>query len=90
MEKQVIDEFEYKGVYITVLKDTEGECFFSYIKNGSEIVLPLEEMEEFMTGSFSHTTINKVPLDIIEKSVKIKDLLFDFRDLKHRINKYKK
>lgn len=89
MEKRVIDEFEYKGIYITVFENAEGECFFSYVKDGSEVSLPLEEVENFTSGSFSHTTINNIPLDIIEKSVKINDDLFDFKFLKQRINKYK-
>tara|TARA_R110000851_G_scaffold305835_1_gene463982 strand:- start:1561 stop:1836 length:276 start_codon:yes stop_codon:yes gene_type:complete len=87
-ETEIIDEFEYKGIIISVHKDSDGKCYFRYINGEEEVSLPIEDIKSFIGSSFSHTTINNTPIDIIEKSVKINDLLYNLGDLKMRIKKY--
>ena len=84
-----IDEFEYKGRKIAVHIDEEKNHFFIYEEAGKTIELPLFEVAEFISSYHSHTTINNNPVDLIEKSVKINDLIFNFKDLENRLKKYK-
>jgi hypothetical protein len=89
MDKTVIvDKFEYKGREIAVHKDGKDNHYFKYMEGDEEIVLDLNEMNNFISGSFSHTTITDIPIDMIEKSVKIKNLLYNLKDLKKRLGKY--
>lgn len=83
-----IDEFEYKGRNISVKKEEEGEITFSFIDDGKEVFLSIREIREFIEGPYSHTTINNNAVDMIEKSVKINNLLFNLKDLKSKIKKY--
>ena len=85
----VVDEFEYKGVDFKVHKDENSEYFFVYLVKGVETVLPVKAVDGFMKENFSNKTIGKNVLDIVEKSVKINDLLYNYEDLKSRIIKYK-
>lgn len=87
-ETAIIDQFEYKGVIISVHKDSNGKHYFKYIDGGEKVSLPIEDIKSFIGSSFSHTTINQTPVDMIEKSVKINDFLFNLNDLKVRLNKY--
>ena len=87
-ETEIIDTFEYKGVIISVHKDSDGKYYFKYIDGGEEVILPIEDIQSFIGSSFSHTTINDTPVDMIEKSVKINDLLYNLGDLKIRLKKY--
>jgi hypothetical protein len=89
IQTEVIDEFEYKGVIISVHKNSDGKCCFKYTDSGEEISLPFKEIENFLKSSFSHTTINKTSIDMIEKSIKINDLLYNVGDLEERFKKYK-
>lgn len=89
-EENIIDVFEYKGKIIYVHKDSNQEYYFEYEEmNGNKIRLSVKEMNDFITSSFSHTTINNNVVDLVEKSIKINDFLFNFKDLKDRIKKYK-
>lgn len=85
---EYVDEFEYKGKKFTVRKDGTLKYYFVYEEKGKKIHLSFDELKEFMNSPFSHTTINNNPIDIIEKSLKINDFLFDFKDLKQKIEKY--
>lgn len=87
-ETEIIDEFEYKGLIISVYKNSDGKYYFKYIDGGEQVVLPVDDIKSFIGSSFSHTTINKTSVDMIEKSVKINDLLYNLGDLKMRIKKY--
>jgi hypothetical protein len=87
-ETQVIDKFEYKGKSITVHKDSDQECYFTYVEDKKEIRLSLKEIKNFITSSFSHTTIDNNVVDLIEKSVKINNFLFNLKDLNDRLKKY--
>jgi len=84
----IIDTFEYKGIIISVHKDSDSKYYFKYIDRGEEISLPIEDIKSFIGSSFSHTTINQTPVDMIEKSIKINDFLFNLNDLKVRLKKY--
>ena len=88
-DRERVDEFEYKGKNISVTTDGEGNFSFSYIEKGKEIYMPFEDIEEFISSPYSHTTINNNEVDMIEKSVKINDFLFNLKDLKAKITKYK-
>jgi hypothetical protein len=85
---EIIDEFEYKGIIISVHKDSDSKCYFKYIDGGERVSLPIEDIKSFIGSSFSHTTINDTPIDMIEKSIKINDLLYNLGDLKVRLKKY--
>jgi hypothetical protein len=87
-ETVIIDRFEYKGREIAVHKDGKDNHYFKYMEGSEEITLDLTEMNHFISSSFSHTTIADVPVDMIEKSVKIKDLIYNLKDLKARLRKY--
>lgn len=88
-KSKVVDRFEYKGKEITVCKDDKENHFFLYVDdNGDEIYLDLKEIKKFINSPFSHTTINNNVLDIIEKSVKINNFLFNMKDLKVKLDKY--
>lgn len=82
------DKFEYKGKEITVHKDGNEKYYFVYEEEGKEVILSLDEMKKFIESPFSHTTINDNALDVIEKSIKINDFIFNLSDLKDRIKKY--
>ena len=83
------DKFEYKGKEITVHKDGNQKYYFVYEEKGKEIILSLDEMNKFIESSFSHTTINNTTLDVIEKSIKIDELIYNLNDLEDRLKKYK-
>tara|TARA_R110000850_G_scaffold140037_1_gene261332 strand:- start:564 stop:839 length:276 start_codon:yes stop_codon:yes gene_type:complete len=85
---QIVDKFEYKGKVITVHKDGNLKYYFKYEEEGKEIVLSIDEIKKFIGSPFSHTTINDNVVDIIEKSVKINDFLFNLGDLENRLKKY--
>jgi hypothetical protein len=86
----IVDEFEYKGIIMTVHKgDISNRYFFKYVYGGKKYSIALDELKKFIKGSYSHATINNTPVDMIEKSVKIQDLLYNLTDLKNRIKKYK-
>lgn len=83
-----VDKFEYKGRIITVHKDSNQEYYFKYEEEGKEVKISVKEIKTFINSSFSHTTIDNNVVDLIEKSVKINDFLFNLKDLKNRIKKY--
>jgi len=85
---ETVDKFEYKGKVITVHKDGNQKYYFVYEEEGKEIILSIEEIKSFIGSPFSHTTINNNVIDMIEKSVKVNDFLFNLKDLKNRIKKY--
>lgn len=85
---EVKDKFEYKGKEITVHKDGNEKYYFVYEEEGKQVTLSLEEIEKFINSPFSHTTINNNPIDVIEKSIKINDFIFNLKDLKDRMKKY--
>lgn len=85
---EVVDKFEYKGKEIAVHKDGNQKYYFVYEEEGKKIHLSIEEIKSFIDSPFSHTTINNNVIDMIEKSVKINDFLFNLRDLKSRLKKY--
>lgn len=87
--REEIEKFEYKGREITVQKDSKGKKFFIYEDEGVPVDIGIEEIESFINGAFTHATINNTPVDMIERSVKINGLLFDLKDLKVKIQKYK-
>lgn len=84
----IVDKFEYKGKVITVHKDGNLKYYFKYEEEGKEIVLSIEEVKKFIGSPFSHTTINNNVVDMVEKSVKINDFLFNLNDLESRLDKY--
>jgi len=84
----IVDKFEYKGKVITVHKDGNKKYYFEYEEEGKLIMLSIDEIKKFIGSPFSHTTINDNVVDMIEKSVKINDFLFNLSDLKNRIKKY--
>jgi hypothetical protein len=84
----VIDTFEYKGVIISVHKNSDGKYYFRYIDGGEQVNLPIDDIKSFIGSSYSHTTINQTPVDMIERSVKINNLLFNLNDLKVRLKRY--
>ena len=86
--RELIDTFEYKGKDIKVMKDQEGDCCFIYNEEEKEIELSITEIKSFIEGSFSHVTINNNIVDMIEKSVKINNFLFNLKDLTKVIQKY--
>ncbi len=86
---EIVDKFEYKGKVITVHKDGNLKYYFVYEENEKEIILSLEEIKSFIDSPFSHTTINNNVLDVIEKSIKVNDFIFNLKDLKNRLKKYK-
>lgn len=85
---EIIDKYEYKGRIITVFKDSDQKVYFKYEEEDKEVKLYLHDMKEFLSGNFSHTTLNENNIDMIERSVKINNLLYNERDLKERISKY--
>lgn len=87
-ETVIVEKFEYKGIIITVHKDSTKKYYFKYIDGSEEVTLPVEDLKAFVKSSFSHATINKTPVDMIEKSVKINSLLYNLGDLKLKLNKY--
>ena len=86
--KGIVDKFEYKGKEITVQKINNDYFFKWKEENGKEVSLSMKTMKEFIDGSFSHTTINTNIVDVIEKSIKINDFIYNLEDLKNRIKKY--
>lgn len=86
--KEIVDNFEYKGKQITVHKDGNQKHYFTYIEDGKEVMLSVDEIKSFIKSPFSHITINNNPIDMIEKSVKINDFLYNLKDLKTRLSKY--
>jgi len=86
---EIVDQFEYKGKQIAVHKGGNLKLYFVYEEDGKEIVLSLDEIKTFIDNPFSHTTINNNIVDMIEKSVKINDFLFNLKDLESRLDKYK-
>lgn len=85
---EIVDKFEYKGKEITVHKDGTQKYYFVYEEEGKEVILSINEIKTFIESPFSHTTINNHVIDMVEKSVKINDFLFNLKDLKSRLKKY--
>lgn len=90
LEENIVDSFEYKGKKFNVHQDENLKFYFVYEEKGEKIELPIEEINTFIESSFSHTTIDNNILDMIEKSVKINNFLFNLEDLKSRLKKYTK
>lgn len=84
----IVDTFEYKGKEVKVQKDENSKFHFTYEENGKEVILPFEEMQNFINGQFSHTSIGENKIDMIERSVKINDFIYPIRELKARLKKY--
>ena len=87
-ETQIVDKFEYKGKIITVHKDSNQEYFFRYKGEDQEVSISVKEITNFINSSFSNATIDNNIVDLIEKSVKINDFIFNLKDLKDRLKKY--
>ena len=87
-EGKVVDKFEYKGKNFNVVKEEDSEYYFEYKEKDKKIRLSFSELKSFISGPFSHTTIGNNPVDMIERSVKINDLLFNLKDLENKLKKY--
>ena len=85
---EVVDKFEYKGKEIVVHKDGNNKHYFVYKEEGKDVTLPISQINNFIESPFAHTTINNNIVDMIEKSVKINDFIYNLKDLKTRIKKY--
>ena len=88
LETEIVDKFEYKGKQFTVHKDSTLKLYFVYEEEGKKIKLSMEEIESFIESPFSHTTINNNAVDMIEKSIKINNFLFNLKDLRSKLKKY--
>jgi hypothetical protein len=84
----LLDKFEYKGRDISVLKGEDGVITFQYEECDETIILPLEDLQKFVNGPFSNTTIGNQAVDMIEKSVKVNNFIYSVKDLKSRLKKY--
>lgn len=85
---EIVDRFEYKGKEFTVHKDGNQSLYLVYKEEDKNIQLPFEQIKTFIDKPFSHATINNNVVDMIEKSVKINDFIFNLKDLKSRLKKY--
>jgi hypothetical protein len=88
MKTALVDRFEYKGRLISVHRDENNDFYFNYKEGKEEITLPFADLESFIKSPFTHTSIDSQPVDLIEKSIKINELLYNYEDLVERMQKY--
>lgn len=90
LNDDIVEEFEYKGKKINVQQDAEKRLYLIFKQKEVETKVYMDELKDFIKKPFSHGTINNNKVDVIEKSLKINGFIYNWEDLKDKLDKYDK